>query len=214
MDAVRNPYSPGAGTRPPALVGRDGEIESMDVALQRLRLGRDGRSQMLTGLRGVGKTVMLNEFEQLADARGFFHEHVEVGEDGDLAPRLAAAFRRVLLSMEAKRRIGERVRRALGVLKAFSIRLPGGPELSIDIDAVYGPADSGDLAMDLSATIHRARRGREGPRHGPADHDRRAALRGTTDSRSARDGSSSRCSTDAPDHHRRCGASFARVTHR
>lgn len=123
----------------------------MDVALQRLRLGRDGRSQMLTGLRGVGKTVMLNEFEQLADARGYFHEHVEVGEGGDLAPRLASAFRRVLLSMDARRRIGERVRRALGVLKAFSIRLPDGPELSIDIDAVYGPADSGDLATDLSA---------------------------------------------------------------
>ena len=150
MDPVRNPYSPGAGTRPPALVGRDSEIESMDVALQRLCSGRDGRSQMLTGLRGVGKTVMLNEFEQLADGRGYFHEHVEVGEDGDLAPRLASAFRRVLLSMDAKRRIGERVRRALGVLKAFSIRLPDGPELSIDIDAVYGPADSGDLAMDLS----------------------------------------------------------------
>ncbi len=150
MDAVRNPYSPGAGTRPPALVGRDGEIESMDVALQRLRLGRDGRSQMLTGLRGVGKTVMLNEFEQVADGRGYFHEHIEVGEDGDLAPRLGSAFRRVLLSMEARRRIGERVRRALGVLKAFSIRLPGGPELSIDVDAVYGPADSGDLATDLS----------------------------------------------------------------
>jgi hypothetical protein len=150
VDAVRNPYSPGAGTRPPALVGRDGEIESMDVALQRLRLGRDGRSQMLTGLRGVGKTVMLNEFEQVAGGRGYFHEHIEVGEDGDLAPRLGSAFRRVLLSMEARRRIGERVRRALGVLKAFSIRLPGGPELSIDVDAVYGPADSGDLATDLS----------------------------------------------------------------
>jgi hypothetical protein len=122
----------------------------MDVALQRLRLGRDGRSQMLTGLRGVGKTVMLNEFEQVADGRGYFHEHIEVGEDGDLAPRLGSAFRRVLLSMEARRRIGERVRRALGVLKAFSIRLPGGPELSIDVDAVYGPADSGDLATDLS----------------------------------------------------------------
>lgn len=150
MDPVRNPYSPGAGTRPPALVGRDGEIESMDVALQRLRLGRDGRSQMLTGLRGVGKTVMLNEFEQLADGRGYFHEHVEVGEDGALTPRLASAFRRVLLSMEARRRVGERVRRALGVLKAFSIRLPDGPALSIDVDAVYGPADSGDLATDLS----------------------------------------------------------------
>ena len=90
MDPVRNPYSPGAGTRPPALVGRDDEIEAMDIALQRMRLGRDGRSQMLTGLRGVGKTVMLNEFEQIADARGYFHEHVEVGEDGDLAPRLAS----------------------------------------------------------------------------------------------------------------------------
>jgi hypothetical protein len=122
----------------------------MDVALQRLKLGRDGRSQLLTGLRGVGKTVMLNEFEQIADGRGYFHEHIEVGEDGELAPRLAAAFRRVLLSMEARRRIGARVRRALGVLKAFSIRLPNGPELSIDVDAVYGPADSGDLATDLA----------------------------------------------------------------
>jgi AAA ATPase domain len=123
----------------------------MDVALQRLRRGRDGRSQLLTGLRGVGKTVMLNEFEQLGDARGYFHEHVEIGEDGDLTPRLASAFRRILLSMDAKRRIGARVRRALGVLKAFSIRLPGGPQLDIDIDAIYGPADSGDLATDLSA---------------------------------------------------------------
>jgi hypothetical protein len=150
VDPVLNPYSPGAGTRPPALVGRDGEIEAMDVALQRLRLGRDGRSQMLTGLRGVGKTVMLNEFEHVAGGRGYFHEHVEVGEDGDLMPRLAAAFRRILLSMEARKRIGQRVRRALGVLKAFSIRLADGLELSIDVDAVHGPADSGDLATDLS----------------------------------------------------------------
>jgi len=150
MDPVRNPYSPGAGTRPPALVGRDVQIEAMDVALQRLLLGRDGRSQMLTGLRGVGKTVMLNEYEILAESRGFFHEHVEVSEDGDLASRLAAAFRRVLLAMDARKRIGDRVVRALGVLKAFSLKLPGGPEISIDVDAVFGPADSGDLATDLS----------------------------------------------------------------
>ncbi|MGH9018355.1 MAG: ATP-binding protein, partial [Acidimicrobiales bacterium] len=150
MDPVRNPYSPGAGTRPPALVGRDREIEAMDVALQRLRLGRDGRSAMLTGLRGAGKTVLLNEFEQLAQARGYFHEHVEVNEDGDLALRLASAFRRVLLAMDARRRIGTPVGRALGVVKAFSIRLPDGPELSIDVDPVPGPADSGDLATDLA----------------------------------------------------------------
>jgi hypothetical protein len=150
MDPVRNPYSPGAGTRPPALVGREREIDAMDVALQRLLLGRDGRSEMLTGLRGVGKTVLLNEFEQLAEGRGYFHEHIEVNEHGDLPVRLASAFRRVLLAMDARRRIGERVRRSLGILKAFSLRLPGGPEMSIDVDAVYGPADSGDLATDLA----------------------------------------------------------------
>src|SRR5580658_151478 len=148
MDPVRNPYSPGAGTRPPALVGREREIEAMDITLQRLLLGRDGRSQMLTGLRGVGKTVLLNEFELLADGRGYFHEHVEVAEDGVLASALAAAFRRVLLTMDAKRRIGDRVRRALGILKAFSVRLPDGVELNLDVDAVPGPADSGDLASD------------------------------------------------------------------
>jgi hypothetical protein len=150
VDPVRNPYSPGAGTRPPALVGRDHEIDAMDVALQRLLLGRDGRSQMLTGLRGVGKTVLLNEFEQLGDARGYFHEHIEVAEDGMLAPALVAAFRRILLAMDAKRRIGERIVTALGILKAFSLRMPG-VELNIDVDAIHGPADSGDLASDLAA---------------------------------------------------------------
>lgn len=150
VDPVRNPYSPGAGTRPPALVGREREIEAMDVALQRLRARRDGRSAMLTGLRGVGKTVLLNEFENIATGRGYFYEHIEVSEDGELPARLAAAFRRVLLSIDARRRIGDRIYRALGVLKAFSIRIPNGPELSIDVDAIHGPADSGDLATDLA----------------------------------------------------------------
>jgi hypothetical protein len=132
------------------LVGRDREIEAMDVALQRLLLGRDGRSQMLTGLRGVGKTVLLNEFELIAEARGYFHEHIEVSDEGRLATRLVAAFRKVLLAMDAKRRIGERVRHALGVLKAFSVQIPDGPGVHIDVDLVSGPADSGDLATDLA----------------------------------------------------------------
>lgn len=122
----------------------------MDVALQRMLRGSNGRSQMLTGLRGVGKTVLLNEFEDLARGRGFFQEHIEVSEDGSLAPLMASALRRVLLAMEAKKRIGEGVRRVLGVLKAFSLKIPNGPELSIDVDAVAGPADSGDLASDLA----------------------------------------------------------------
>ena len=150
MDPIRNPYSPGAGTRPPALVGREREIEAMDVPLRRLLIGRDGRSAMLTGLRGVGKTVLLNEFENTASGRGYLFEHIEVSEDGELPARLAAAFRRVLLSIDARRRASDRVRRALGVLKAFTVRIPNGPEFSIDVDAIPGPADSGDLAMDLA----------------------------------------------------------------
>jgi hypothetical protein len=150
MDPVQNPYNPGAGTRPPALVGRDAEIDAMDVTLQRLLRGTNGRSQLLTGLRGVGKTVLLNEFEDIAEGRGYFHEHIEVSEDGTVAPVLASALRRVLLAMDAKRRIGQAVLRALGVLKAFTLRLPDGPELSIDVEAVFGPADSGDLATDLA----------------------------------------------------------------
>ena len=82
MDPVQNPYNPGAGTRPPALVGRDVEIEAMDVTLQRLFRGTNAQSQLLTGLRGTGKTVLLNEFEDLAEARGYFHEYIEVNEDG------------------------------------------------------------------------------------------------------------------------------------
>jgi hypothetical protein len=142
VDPVANPFNPGAGTRPPALVGREGQIDAMDVTLQRLLRGTNGQSQMLTGLRGVGKTVLLNEFEESALSHGYFHEHIEVSEDGVLAPAIAAAMRRVLLSMDAKRRIGDAVQRALGVLKAFTLRIPDGPELSIDVDAVHGPADS------------------------------------------------------------------------
>jgi hypothetical protein len=150
VDPVKNPYTPGAGTRPPALVGRDEQIKDMDVALQRLLRGSSGRSQLLTGLRGVGKTVLLNEFEELAEARHYFHAHIEVSEDGALAPSIAAALRRVLLAMDAKRRAGDALRRAFGVLKAFSLRFSDGPELSIDVDAVFGPADSGDLGADLA----------------------------------------------------------------
>ena len=93
---------------------------------------------------------MLVEFQELAEALGYFCAHIEVTEDGVLAPDLAAAFRRALLAMDAKRRAGDTLRRAFGVLKAFSLRIPDGTELSIDVDAVSGPADSGNLGADLA----------------------------------------------------------------
>jgi len=95
MDPISNPYSPGAGKRPPALVGRDDQIEAFDVAVRRLALGRSDRSQMLTGLRGVGKTVLLREFRDIAVGHGWCCQHVEIGECDDFvaSPRLWGAER-------------------------------------------------------------------------------------------------------------------------
>jgi hypothetical protein len=150
MDQVLNPYNPGAGTRPYELTGRSAEIQAIDVALQRLLLGRNGRSQLLTGLRGVGKTVLLNEFSMVAGRRGYIHEHIEISEDGKLPLRLAAALRKALLKLDGKKRVQGVARQALGVLKAFTLTLPDGSSLNIDVDAVRGAADSGDLAGDLA----------------------------------------------------------------
>jgi hypothetical protein len=150
VNPVANPYSPGAGTRPHALVGRDRQLEEMSVSLQRLLRRKSARSQLLTGLRGVGKTVLLNAFEEEAARLDFGHEHIEIDEDGELLHRLVGSLRSVILQLDNKRRIGEAAKRALGVLKAFSLTLPGGSSIGFEVEAVSGPADRGDLPADLS----------------------------------------------------------------
>ena len=152
MDPVRNPYSPGAGTAPPALVGRDEHLERMSVAVQRLTAGRAERSVILTGLRGVGKTVLLNEFGRIAETQRWIHEHIEATEDIDLARSLAVAARTALLRLSMSGRFKERARRGLGVVRSFlKVRYtaPGG-DLSIDVEPFHGVADSGDLDRDLA----------------------------------------------------------------
>lgn len=150
MNPVTNPYSPGAGTPPPALVGRDAQLTDFDVALRRLLAKRNAKSMMLTGLRGVGKTVLLNEFGRRAEGLGYLHEHYEASEDVDLPRAVAVMARKALLKLSTGRKAAAIARRSLGVLKAFTLRLPDGPEFTIDVDAVTGPADSGDLADDLA----------------------------------------------------------------
>lgn len=125
----------------------------MDVALQRRLLGKPAKSLMLTGLRGVGKTVLLNEFSKTALHRGYLNEHIEADETIDFPSAVASPMRKILLRLSATQRLGNRVQRALGVLKAFSVRLPNGPEFSIDVSAVTGPADSGDLGWDLAGLL-------------------------------------------------------------
>jgi hypothetical protein len=149
MDQVLNPYNPGSGARPPELAGRATEVRELDVALQRLLIGRSAKSQLVTGLHGVGKTVLLYEFSRVAARRGFIHEHIEVGDDGGLPLRLAVALRKALLKLGGKKKAKGVDRRALGVLKAFALTLPAGGSLLLDVEAVPGACDSGDLANDL-----------------------------------------------------------------
>ncbi len=149
MDPILNPYTPGAGTRPPALTGRASELERLRVFIGRVRAGRPEKSLIVTGLRGVGKTVLLNAFADIAEADAFVTAHHEMAEGTDFSGTIARMCRRVLLALSPAERMSDRVRRALGVLKAFSIRIPGGAEITIDVDPIVGRADSGVLQDDL-----------------------------------------------------------------
>lgn len=152
MDPVRNPYSPGAGSPPPALVGRDVELNQFDIAIQRLALGRSAKSLMLIGLRGVGKTVLLTEFARIAEGHRWVHQQLEATDDIQFASAMAMLVRKALLRLSAGQRMAARGRRAFGVLKSFQVRwqLPDGINLAIEFEPVPGRADSGVLDQDLA----------------------------------------------------------------
>ena len=157
MDRVRNPFNPGAGSQPPLLVGRDAQIEAMTVAVRRLAIGRFERSMMLKGLRGVGKTVLLNEFGRIAKRDGWIHAHLEATEDVRIANAIAALSRRVLLELSVGARARDRAAHALGVLRSFiKVHIPLGGDagsLVIDFEPRPGEADSGELDGDLSGVF-------------------------------------------------------------
>src|SRR5690348_17926996 len=115
MDPVRNPYAPGAGQRPPELAGRDAELTAFDVLLERVSRGRPERSIMLTGLRGVGKTVLLNALRSAAVRRGWGTGKLEARPDQALRRPLAAALHLAIRELgQANRAEADHV---LGVLK-------------------------------------------------------------------------------------------------
>jgi hypothetical protein len=149
MDPVENPFSPGAGTPPPAFLGRDELIDSYGVALRRTIAGRPGKSIMPIGLRGVGKTVLLNRFDQMAHDEGLVSAFIEAPETGDFEHLLAARLRSILLELD-KGPVSRAVKRALGTLKSFSYNLPDGTSISLNVDAIAGSADSGVLAEDTT----------------------------------------------------------------
>ena len=152
MDSIRNPFAPGAGNPPPELVGREQVLEKARVILGRIRIGRDARSLMLYGLRGVGKTVLLGEIHKRAEAEKYSSIQLEAPEDKPLGALLYAPIRSLLFKLDNLEKLNVTVKRALRVLRSFANSLKvsiGEVEVGLDIDAEVGTADSGDFSHDL-----------------------------------------------------------------
>ncbi|OGT65037.1 MAG: AAA family ATPase [Gammaproteobacteria bacterium RIFCSPHIGHO2_12_FULL_45_9] len=152
MDPMQNPFSPGAGSPPPELVGRDQILKQSRILCGRIRNRRSEKSLLLTGLRGVGKTVLLNEMERIAEEEGYKTIFIEAREEKTLGALLALPLRKLLFNLGHFSKAGEKVRRALAVLRSFISGVKfkiGDIEFGLDIEAERGSADSGDIESDL-----------------------------------------------------------------
>ncbi|MDI7776161.1 ATP-binding protein [Asticcacaulis sp. EMRT-3] len=151
MKSISNPFAPGAGSQPPELAGRDQIIQDADIALQRILLGRHDRSQILLGLRGTGKTVLLNKIEQLAEHHGHLTSFIEAPEDKTLAellyPRLHQTLRKLSFVESARVAVYNATRALRAFAGVFKISMD---DLSLSVDPEAGTADSGILEYDLS----------------------------------------------------------------
>lgn len=159
MDPIRNPFAPGAGTPPPELAGRDELRETVRIAGARARLGLPSKSLLMVGLRGVGKTVLLDRMRDDAEASGIQTMRIEAPEDRSLPALLAPQLRQALLRLsrsEQAREMGKRALQALaGFAKALKVKYQD-IEVGIDYDPEPGLADNGDLEHDLQALLEAA----------------------------------------------------------
>ncbi|MFZ2655471.1 MAG: ATP-binding protein [Victivallales bacterium] len=152
MDPIKNPFSPGAGSPPPELVGRDAILEQSRILLGRVLQKRSEKSILLTGLRGVGKTVLLNEMNKSALSAGYRTIFIEALEDKPLAVLLVPHLRRLFYDLDRIAGAGDKVRKGLSVLKSFigTIKVSvGDVEFGLDIEPERGSADSGEMEVDL-----------------------------------------------------------------
>jgi hypothetical protein len=161
MDPVRNPYSPGAGTPPPALAGRTPLREQVQIAIARLRVGRAAKSVLLVGLRGVGKTVMLDQMRSDADAAGVCTVRAETPENRSLPALLAPQLRLALLKLSRTAAAKESAHYALKALAGFAKSLKiryHDIEVGFDATPEPGLADNGDLEGDLTTLLEQVGR--------------------------------------------------------
>ena len=156
MDPIRNPFAPGAGTPPPELAGRDELRETVRVALERVRRGLPTKSILMVGLRGVGKTVLLDRMREDAEAAGLETVRVEAPENRSLPALLAPQLRVALLRLSRHHKAKDLATRALrglaGFAKALKVKFED-IEVGIDFDPEPGLADNGDLEHDLLALL-------------------------------------------------------------
>ena len=154
MDPIRNPYAPGAGTQPPELAGRQEIREAARIALERIRIGRPNKSMMMVGLRGVGKTVLLDRMRLDAEAAGIAALRVEAADDRSLPSMLAPELRAALLRLSRKdtaRQLAQRALRGLaGFVGALRVKYHD-IEVGLDLEPEPGLADNGDLEIDLQS---------------------------------------------------------------
>ncbi len=153
MDPISNPFSPGAGSPPPELAGRDALLEQARILFGRVRRKKPEKSLLMMGLRGVGKTVLLNEMKRMAEHDGYRTIFVEASENKLLAVLLVPQLRTLLFELDRMAGTGNKVRRGLAVLMSFigAIKVSVGEfDVGLDIDPEKGTADSGDLEVDLT----------------------------------------------------------------
>lgn len=156
MDPVRNPFAPGAGTPPPELAGRDELRETVRVAVERVRLGLPTKSILMVGLRGVGKTVLLDRMRDDAEASGIQTVRIEAPESRSLPAMLAPQLRQALLRLSRNAKARDLAQRALKGLAGFARALKvkyQDIEVGLDFDPEPGLADNGDLEHDLQALL-------------------------------------------------------------
>lgn len=156
MNPILNPYAPGAGTPPPELAGRDELREKVRVAIGRIRIGNPAKSVLMVGLRGVGKTVLLDRMRQDAEASGVYTLKLEAPEDRSLPALLAPQLRLILLKLsavESAKAYATRGLRALaGFAKALKVKF-NDIEVGLDLEPELGLADNGDLEGDLAVLL-------------------------------------------------------------
>ncbi|MCL4374816.1 ATP-binding protein [Patescibacteria group bacterium] len=150
MKELNNPFSPGAGKKPPELAGRNANLERASIILQRFKAGRSDRSSIFTGLRGVGKTVLLNKINQMADEQKYYTFFIESPEDASLAKLIIPGLRKILLLMDSKEGAKEKIKIAANALRSFAaaFKIKIG-EINIEVKGPAGIADSGNLDQDL-----------------------------------------------------------------